>query len=97
MLHLAPYASSRTVADLRASADIIEEVSANVIYFGFCKNGDYGTDDERQAAPIWSIMKVEISGDAFPITTKYLWAGGLCSYSQVWNQRADLEYKYKKF
>lgn len=97
MLPFKPYAATSNIADLRASADIIEEVSDNEIYFGFVQPGDYGTDAEREAAPIWSIMKVVISGTTAPIVTKYQWAGGIAGFSHVWNNRAALEYKYKKF
>lgn len=97
MLPFIPTASANNIDALRASADIIEEVSANLIYFGFCAPGDHGTDAERKAKPIWSVMRIDISGSSYPITTTYTWAGGVCAFTRVWNDRAALDYQIKKF
>ena len=79
------------MADLRQTADIIEEVDENTSYLGFCKPG---TVDGREG---WSIMKIEQSGSEYPKITKFLWAAGKCSFNLSWNERATYDYYYNKF
>lgn len=87
-----PFATSAFLDQLKGAADIIEEVSATLIYFGFCKPGTAATSE-----PAWSIMKVDISGAVLPITTQFLWANGQANYSLVWDNRAGYLYSFKAF
>lgn len=80
------------IADLRTTADIIEEVNDNITYLGFCQPG---TTDE--ASPSWSILKIGQSRIVQPITTRFQWANGLCAFNLAWSQRATYNYKYKNF
>lgn len=86
------YADKNQIANLKASADLIEEVSDLVTYLGFCASGTTGTDQ-----PTWSVLKITQSGTVQPILTSFLWADGKCSYNKVWNDRAGYTYTYKKF
>lgn len=92
MANNTPKADSQNIADLRSAADIIEEVSDNLTYLGFCAPG---TTDE--AAPSWSIMRIEQAGIVQPLTTRFKWANGLCSFNLSWTKRAEYNYKYKNF
>ena len=92
MSYRSPKADQYNISDLRACADIIEEVSDNVTYLGFCRPG---TTDE--AAPTWSILKIEQSGVVQPITTRFKWANGLCIFTLKWSERASFNYSYKNF
>ena len=87
-----PAASTFNIDKIRASADIIEEVSGLVTYLGLCQPGTVGTDE-----PKWSIMKITQSGDSFPLLTTFQWAGGSCAYNYTWDGRADYVYGFKTF
>ena len=87
-----PRADQYNIADLRAAADIIEEVSETVTYMGFC-----APDTANTAAAKFSIMKIESSGMVKPITTTFKWAEGLAAFSHVWDNRAAYTYKFKRF
>ena len=91
-MYRTPKASNENISDIRAAADIVEEVNDNTTYLGFCAPGTTGTNQ-----PNWSIMKITQSGAALPVTTRFLWAGGLCAFSEIWDSRADLNYKFKNF
>jgi len=86
------YADSNQIANLKGSADIIEEVDDLVTYLGFCQKG---TTSENSLT--WSIMKIEASGTTNPIVSTFKWAKGLCSYNLQWSERAGYDYSYKKF
>ncbi len=93
IINLTPYAGTGMIDTLKGAADIIEEVSENEIYFGFCKPGTEDTDE-----PAWSIMKISVTGvDPAAVTTSFKWANGTCAYNLVWDDRADYTYKFKKF
>lgn len=87
-----PKANSSDIDRLRASADIIEEVDGLTTYLGFCKPGTTQTSD-----PVWSIMKITVSGNEYPIETTFLWANGYCSYNLAWDYRYGYNYAFKKF
>jgi len=87
-----PASNSFNIDRLKASADIIEEVSALVTYLGFSRPG---TTDE--AAPEWSILKVEATAEDYPIVTRFKWAGGFCLYNLQWSERLTYDYQFKKF
>jgi len=91
-MYRTPKADQQNIADLRSTADIIEEVTDNVTYLGFCNPG---TTDE--AAPSWSILKIEQFNLVQPITTRFKWATGLCAFNLQWSQRAGYVYQYKNF
>ncbi|MEI6062309.1 MAG: hypothetical protein WCR72_16520 [Bacteroidota bacterium] len=80
------------IDQFKASADIIEEVSDTVVYFGFCEPGTTDT-----AHPNWAIMKIIVSGTVQPITTQFLWADGQSNCNLKWDDRATLTYSYRKF
>lgn len=80
------------LADLRSCADIIEETTDKITYLGFCQPG---TSDE--AAPVWSILKIEQSGIVQPITTRFKWATGLCCFNLKWTEKHTYDYQFKNF
>lgn len=81
-------ADNNNLADLRSTADIIDEVSAAVTYLGFCETGTTTTAESK-----WSILKIEKVGT---ITTMK-WAEGLCFFNLVWDSRAGYEYLFRNF
>lgn len=80
------------LADLRATADIVEETTDNVTYLGFCKPGTVATNE-----PNFSILKIEQSGVVQPITTTFKWADGLCLFNKQWSAKLTYDYKFKIF
>ena len=82
------FASTRNYADIRGTADAVDEISDALTYIGLCKPGCTGTD---QLA--WSICRIE----KFGTVTLIKWANGNCSFNLVWDDRAGYEYKFKKF
>lgn len=93
ILNLSPFTQTGMIDALKGAADIIEEVNENLIYFGFCKPGTTATDEYT-----WSILEISVTGASpAPVVTSFKWAAGICSYSQCWDDRADYEYKFKKF
>lgn len=87
-IYRTPKASNENISDIRAAADIVDEAAADTTYLGFCAPGTTGTDQ-----PKWSIMKIAQAGTE----TRFLWAGGLCAFSEVWDNRAALVYQFKNF
>ena len=90
--YLTPKADQFNISDLRAAADIIEEVSDTKTYLGFCSPG---TTSESDAT--WSILKIEHSGTVKPIITTFKWATGLCFFNLKFSERGNYEYKFKNF
>ena len=86
------YANGRDIDRIKATADIIEEVSETVTYLGFCSPGTTATSDPR-----WSILKIVQSGAAYPILTSSKWADGQCCFNLVWDNRAGYNYTFKNF
>ncbi len=86
------FAHNSIIDNLKGSADIIEEASATVVYFGWCAPGCLGEDD-----PTWSIMRLDISGSSYPVVSTFKWASGQCDYSKAWADRATLQYYFKRF
>lgn len=81
------------IESLKAEADIIEEVSANEIYFGFCLPGTTLTSAAR-----WAIMKITVTGvSPAVVTTTFKWAGGQCAFNLIWDSRAGYTYLFKNF
>ena len=80
------------IADLRATADIVEEKDELTTYLGFCQ-----PNTESETDSTWSIMKIVQSGTAKPVITKFQWADGLCSFTHNWSLRLTYDYKFKKF
>lgn len=92
-MNLLPYAGNANLADIRAAADHILEVSESVTYLGFCKAGTAGTNVEG-----WSILKIEESNPgAYPNTISFKWAYGTCSYGLTFDGYAGYDYQYNKF
>ena len=89
---MTPRADQYNLADLRASADIVEEYSDKITYLGFCKPGTTSLADEK-----WSILKIEQFGIVQPFTTTFQWAKGLCAFHLKWTDRYTHPYEYKKF
>ena len=91
--------TNNNIADLRATASIVEKVSDNVTYMGFCNVGsqNFESTEAAEAAPIWSILKVTKTGVVNPIVTRMEWAEGLASYCHKWSERAAYSYKFPKF
>ena len=91
-----PFANSHNLDKIKASADVILEISATEIYLGFCVNTvdgrDLQTDEEG-----WSIMQINTTGTTFPKTTTFKWAEGQCFYNLVFDQYATYNYKFKTF
>ena len=87
-----PYASTGMIDALRGAADIIEQVSETLFYFGFCKPGTTGTDQDT-----WSIMRITVHGEDPNVTTTFTWAKGMCCYNMRWDDRAEYEYLFKNF
>jgi hypothetical protein len=92
IINTTPFAQTGMIDALKGAADIIEEVSDTLIYFGFCQPGTTNTNESK-----WAIMKIVVSGSIQPITTQFLWAGGMCSYNYSWDSRAGLTYTFKNF
>ncbi len=92
-----PIADQHTINNIKGSADIVEEIDALTTILGFCKPDIEATDEEKKAMPIWSLLKVTESGTIFPILTEMKWGAGLCVFNQVWNDRAAVDYKFRKF
>jgi hypothetical protein len=92
-----PRADQYTLDALKASADIIVEVSALVCYVGFCQPGTIGTNLQKKAMPIWSIMKIEqFQPDGlYPNATETTFANGIMGYNLVWNDYAGYDYSFK--
>jgi len=88
--NLTPYAATGMIDALKGAADLIEEASEQVIYFGFCKPGTLATSEAA-----WSIMKISIGGD--PTLTSFKWAEGKCCYHLTWDGRAGYTYSLKNF
>jgi hypothetical protein len=95
-----PQADQYTLDSLKANADIVLEVDESNMYLGFCKPGTDGTNEEKKAQAIWSIIKVtETITDpetGYPKETEVNFAGGVFSYGCVWNDYATYNYIYKK-
>jgi hypothetical protein len=64
-------------------ADIFDEVTEDLTYLGYFKNGD---------STKCLIKKIEKVGTATSIT----YPGGLCNPDQDWADRAILSYTYKR-
>jgi hypothetical protein len=92
-----PQADQYTLDQIKASADIIEEVSALVSYIGFCQPGTAGPNEEKKALPIWSIMKIvqSVPDGTYPNETEMNFAGGIMGYNLTWNGRSGYDYKFK--
>lgn len=92
-----PQADQYTLTGLKANADIIEEVNALVTYLGMIKPGTPGTDDEKAAAPVWTIVKItQAAADGtYPNTTTVKFAAGIAAFNKVWNDRAGYDYTFK--
>lgn len=97
-----PFASSRNMDQLRASADIIEErdmayvePGLYITYFGFCQPGTL-----LETEPKWSIMRIRYE-DGPPYWTNKVtvleWAEGSCAYNLAWDLRAEYNYSFKNF
>ena len=67
-MYTTPRADQVNIADLRASADIIEEVSDTLTYIGFCAPGTQNTSEAK-----FSILKIEQSGTVQPILSTFKW------------------------
>ncbi len=83
------FSHKSNIHEIKAAADIIEEVSATVTYFGFCKPGTLGTDE-----PYWSILKIDTDSPQYPVLTQFLWATGEIAYNCIWDNRADYDYYF---
>ena len=85
-----------TLAALRQAADIIEEVSEYVTYIGILAPATPGTDNEKQAAAAWMIVKVEQAAaeGVFPNVTTATYAENAPLFNKIWNNRATYSYKY---
>ena len=95
-MNIRPISQTGMIADLKASADIIEEVSDTVTYFGFRKPINTNIQPDFEAF-VYSIMKIESDGIVKPITTQFLWANGACAYNLQWSERANYQYLFKTF
>jgi hypothetical protein len=80
------------IADLRASADLIEEKTDLITYLGFCEPGTTAETDEK-----WAILKIEQSGTAKPVKTSFTWAKGQCLFKLKFSERNNYPYSFKKF
>lgn len=98
-MNLLPRADQYTLNDLKGIADIIEEASSLVTYIGIVKPQTEGTDEQKKAAAIWTIIKVEQSAEdgIYPNVTTILFPDGIASFSKVWNDRATYDYTFKVF
>lgn len=96
-MDLLPKSGQMNLDQLKANADLIEDVSELVSYIGIIKPRTIGTTDQKKAAPIWTIIKVVQSAPegTFPNTTEILYANGNASFCNIWNDRATLNYIYK--
>lgn len=92
-----PQIDQYTLSQLRQSADIIEEVSALVTYIGIIKPGSGGTDEQKAAAAIWSIIKVVQSAPdgTYPNISTIKFADGMAIFNKNWNNRATYNYLFK--
>ena len=68
-------------------ASIIDELSDNFQYVGYAQNGNPGEDEAK-----WAIKRIEKSGNV----TRIMWADGLQEKTFVWDDRAGLDYTFKK-
>jgi hypothetical protein len=95
-MNLVPLAQTGMIGELKGAADIIEEVSETLFYFGFVNPTPAepaGTD-----TPTWSIMRIlVIPGDLLQSITLFQWADGQAAYGHTWDNRAEYEYKFKTF
>ena len=89
-----PRAESQNMDELRASADMITEVSDRVTFLGFCLPGTTGTN-----APGWSILVIEQSNTpgSYPNTTSFKWALGMCAYNLIFDNYLTYSYEFKNF
>ena len=60
----------------------IDDASATICYVGMAVPGS-GTDVD-----VWQIMRI----DTETLTADVLFAGGVSSFTQIWDDRAELEY-----
>lgn len=84
--------SQYQIEQLRASADIIEEVDGLTTYIGICEPGTLLTSEAK-----WSICRIVNSGANYPILNTFTWADGICFYNKVWDNRAAYAYQFKNF
>lgn len=87
-----PVANSYDLDKLKASADVIREISDNEVYLGFCTKGTTGTDQ-----PKWSILQILTDSNAYPKVTTFKWANGQCMFNLVFDQYATFDYSFKTF
>ena len=87
-----PFASSANLAQLKQSADAIQEISDNEVYLCFCIPGCSGTDQ-----PQWSILQILTSSSSYPKVTTFKWAAGQCFYDLVFDNYASYTYMFKTF
>jgi hypothetical protein len=92
-----PQTDQYTLSNLKANADIIEEVSALITYVGIIKPGTTGTDEQKAAAAVWSIIKiVQAAADGtYPNITSVKYADGMAVFNKIWNNRATYDYIFK--
>ena len=83
-----------SVDQLKASADVIEQVSDTVTYLGF-RNPIPGDVMPDWDSPIWSIMKIEQSGNVYPILTTFTWMNGSMNFDQKWSERGNYQYYFR--
>nr|WP_319570251.1 hypothetical protein [uncultured Draconibacterium sp.] len=89
-MNISGFSAQNNMADLRQSADIIDEThdADGIVYFGFCKPGTTGTDSET-----WTICRMTESDGI----TKWEWANGSAGFNLVWNDRLDYDYYFQNF
>ncbi|MEI6574803.1 MAG: hypothetical protein WCO63_01340 [Bacteroidota bacterium] len=81
-------ASFSNYPDIRASADVVDEVSDSLMYMGIAGPGTTSVED-----PTWSVCRVQKAGSILTIT----WADGQCLFNKAFADRADLNYTFRKF
>ena len=87
-MNITGFSAQNNIAQLRQSADIIDETNESPVYFGFCKPGTSGTDSAT-----WTICKMT---DVNSIVS-FKWANGNASFNKVWDNRADYDYQFSNF
>lgn len=96
-MNLLPKSGQSNLDDLKANADIIEEVSALVTYIGIVQPNTTGDNTAKQAAAIWTIIKVTQSAadGVYPNVTTICYADGIAAFNKVWDDRATYNYIFK--
>lgn len=94
-----PRADQYTLDSLKAQADIVDEVTELITYLGYFNPILDLSDAEKESTACCAVIMITQTAPdgTYPNKTKTAFAEGHFMYDQIWNNRATLNYKYKKF